>query len=87
MAGALAASRRARHPDHRPPVLLQIYFREPRGVLFELATPSPGFATDEDPAHLGEALRLPPQHEHLREQLERSLTPLVNPRAKTAPSP
>jgi glyoxalase family protein len=64
-----------------------IYFREPRGVLFELATPSPGFAIDEDPAHLGEALRLPPQHEHLRGRLEQSLTPLINPRAKTAASP
>jgi glyoxalase family protein len=63
---------------------LSIYFREPRGVLFELATPSPGFAIDEDPEHLGEALRLPPQHEHLRAHLEHSLTPLVNPRA---PSP
>lgn len=63
---------------------LSIYFREPRGVLFELATPSPGFAVDEDPNHLGEALRLPPQHEHLRERLERSLTPLVNPRAGIA---
>jgi len=62
---------------------LSIYFREPRGVLFELATPSPGFAIDEDPEHLGEQLRLPPQHEHLREQLEASLTPLVNPRAQT----
>ena len=40
-----------------------IYFREPSGVLFEIATDSPGFATDEDPEHLGEALRLPPQHE------------------------
>jgi glyoxalase family protein len=60
---------------------LSIYFREPRGVLFELATPSPGFAIDEDPAHLGEQLRLPPQHEHLRGHLEHSLTPLVNPRA------
>jgi glyoxalase family protein len=50
-------------------------------VLFELATPSPGFAIDEDPAHLGEELRLPPQHEHLRGHLEQSLTPLVNPRA------
>jgi glyoxalase family protein len=60
---------------------LSIYFREPRGVLFELATPSPGFAIDEDPEHLGEALRLPPQHEHLRDRLERSLTPLRNPRA------
>ncbi len=64
---------------------LSIYFREPGGVLFEIATPSPGFAVDEDPAHLGEALRLPPQHEHLREQLEGSLTPLENPRAKALP--
>jgi glyoxalase family protein len=58
-----------------------IYFREPRGVLFEIATLSPGFATDEDPEHLGEALRLPAQHEHLREQLKRALTPIANPRA------
>jgi glyoxalase family protein len=63
-----------------------IYFREPRGVLFELATPSPGFAIDEDPEHLGEQLRLPPQHEHLRGRLELSLTPLVNPRAEAARS-
>jgi glyoxalase family protein len=65
---------------------LSVYFREPRGVLFELATPSPGFAVDEDPQHLGEQLRLPAQHEHLRTQLERSLTPLVNPRTDRAPS-
>ncbi len=58
-----------------------IYFREPRGILFEIATLSPGFAVDEDPAHLGEALKLPRMHEHLRPQLERTLTPLVNPRA------
>jgi glyoxalase family protein len=58
-----------------------IYFREPRGVLFEIATLSPGFATDEDPEHLGEALRLPTQHEHLRAQLEQTLQPVVNPRA------
>jgi glyoxalase family protein len=63
---------------------LSIYFREPAGVLFELATPSPGFAIDEAPEHLGEELRLPPQHEHLRGRLEVSLTPLVNPRAKAA---
>jgi glyoxalase family protein len=63
---------------------LSIYFREPRGVLFELATPSPGFAIDEDPEHLGEQLRLPPQHEHLRDRLEATLTPLANPRAKAA---
>ena len=58
-----------------------IYFREPSGVLFEIATKSPGFAVDEAPEHLGEALRLPPQHEHLREHLEHALTPLPNPRA------
>jgi glyoxalase family protein len=60
-----------------------IYFREPRGVLFEIATLSPGFAVDEDLEHLGEALKLPAQHEHLREQLERVLSPVVNPRAAT----
>jgi glyoxalase family protein len=57
-----------------------IYFREPRGVLFEIATLSPGFAVDEGPEHLGERLRLPRQHEHLRPQLERLLTPIENPR-------
>jgi glyoxalase family protein len=59
---------------------LSIYFREPQGVLFEIATTSPGFAVDEDAEHLGEELRLPAQHEHLRSHLERSLTPLTNPR-------
>jgi glyoxalase family protein len=58
-----------------------IYFREPRGILFEIATLSPGFAVDEDPNHLGEALKLPPMHEHLRATLERTLTPVVNPRS------
>jgi len=57
-----------------------IYFGEPRGILFEIATVSPGFAVDEDPAHLGEELRLPKQHEHLRPRLEQLLTPVVNPR-------
>ncbi|WP_210493157.1 VOC family protein [Patulibacter sp. SYSU D01012] len=57
-----------------------IYFREPRGVLFEIATLGPGFATDEDAAHLGEELRLPTQHEPLRAQLGRLLTPLTHPR-------
>jgi glyoxalase family protein len=57
-----------------------IYFRVPSGVLFEIATLSPGFAVDEDPAHLGEALRLPSQHEHLRAQLEAALRPVTNPR-------
>jgi glyoxalase family protein len=57
-----------------------IYFRQPQGILFEIATTSPGFAVDENPAHLGEALRLPKQHEHLRPQLEKLLQPIVNPR-------
>ncbi len=57
-----------------------IYFREPSGVLFEIATLGPGFATDEDPARLGEALILPPDFEHLRAQIEPVLTPLPNPR-------
>ncbi|WP_367717375.1 ring-cleaving dioxygenase [Nitratireductor sp. GISD-1A_MAKvit] len=50
-----------------------IYFRAPGGVLFEIATNEPGFASDEDMAHLGEALKLPSQHAHLRERLEASL--------------
>ena len=58
-----------------------IYFREPSGVLFELATLGPGFATDEDPEHLGERLSLPPAFEHLRERIEPVLTPLPDPRA------
>ena len=57
-----------------------IYFREPNGILFELATLGPGFATDEDPEHLGERLSLPPDFEHLRAQIEPALTPLLNPR-------
>jgi glyoxalase family protein len=53
-----------------------VYFRTPGGVLFEVATDGPGFATDEDAAHLGETLQLPPQHEHLRDRLEESLAPI-----------
>ncbi|HLY85729.1 MAG TPA: VOC family protein [Gaiellaceae bacterium] len=58
-----------------------IYFREPGGVLFEIATLGPGFATDEDLAHLGEKLILPPAFEHLRDRVEPVLTPLPDPRA------
>jgi glyoxalase family protein len=61
-----------------------IYFREPAGVLFEIATLGPGFATDEDPAHLGEKLILPPAFEHLRDRVEPVLTPLPDPRAAWA---
>jgi glyoxalase family protein len=59
-----------------------IYFREPSGVLFEIATLGPGFATDEDAEHLGERLSLPPNFEHLRDRLEPVLTPLPNPRGE-----
>ena len=58
-----------------------IYFREPSGVLFEIATIGPGFAVDEDEKHLGEGLSLPPRFESLRAQLQETLTPLPNPRA------
>src|SRR5689334_22493821 len=57
-----------------------IYFGEPRGILFEIATLSPGFAVDEEFEHLGKALRLPKQHEHLRSYLESNLAPISNPR-------
>ena len=61
-----------------------IYFREPSGVLFELATFSPGFAADEDPEHLGESLVLPPWLEEQREQIQARLTPIENPRQQAA---
>jgi glyoxalase family protein len=64
-----------------------IYFREPSGVLFELATLGPGFATDEDPEHLGERLSLPPAFEHLRAEVEPRLTPIENPRERWSPKP
>jgi glyoxalase family protein len=54
-----------------------IYFREPGGVLFEIATDGPGFATDEDAAHLGERLSLPPFLEPRREEIETRLEPIV----------
>jgi glyoxalase family protein len=57
-----------------------VYFREPSGVLFEIATIGPGFAVDEDAEHLGERLSLPPSFEPLRERLEGLLTPLPYPR-------
>ncbi len=84
--GRLAAAGERPTPVIDRQYFLSIYFREPRGVLFELATPSPGFAIDEEPEHLGEQLRLPPQYEQLRDRLEATLTPLVNPRVKAARS-
>ena len=53
-----------------------IYFREPGGVLFEIATDPPGFATDEAPETLGTALKLPPWLEPRRAEVERRLPPV-----------
>jgi glyoxalase family protein len=60
-----------------------VYFREPSGVLFELATIGPGFAVDEDASALGERLSLPPAFEQYRDQVERTLTPLPDVRAES----
>jgi glyoxalase family protein len=59
-----------------------VYFREPSGVLFEIATIGPGFAVDEPLESLGEKLALPPDYEHLRDKLEKVLTPLPDPRSE-----
>jgi glyoxalase family protein len=73
------------HGAHPTPVIdrfyfRSVYFREPSGVLFEIATLGPGFTVDEPLETLGEKLSLPPDYEHLRDQVEPNLTPLVNPR-------
>ena len=57
-----------------------IYFREPSGVLFEIATLGPGFTADEPLETLGEKLSLPPDYEPLRERIEATVTPITNPR-------
>jgi glyoxalase family protein len=54
-----------------------IYFREPGGVLFEVATLQPGFAIDEAPATLGLDLKLPPWEEPYRAEIERGLAPVT----------
>jgi glyoxalase family protein len=61
-----------------------IYFREPSGVLFEIATLGPGFTVDEPLDHLGEKLSLPPDYEHLRAEVEPNLRPVINPRTASA---
>jgi glyoxalase family protein len=63
-----------------------IYFREPSGVLFEIATLGPGFSVDEEPEHLGESLILPPFLEDRREEIEQALVPITNPRQTAAAS-
>ena len=55
-----------------------LYFREPNGILFEIATDNPGFATDETIETLGTALRLPQRYEQSREQIERHLPKLIH---------
>jgi len=57
-----------------------VYFREPSGVLFEIATLGPGFGVDESIETLGQKLVLPPNYERLRDQIEAKLTPIQNPR-------
>lgn len=64
-----------------------VYFREPSGVLFEIATIGPGFGVDEEEAHLGERLSLPPPFEPMREELERTLKPLPYPPAWRVAAP
>jgi len=61
-----------------------IYFREPSGVLFEIATLGPGFDVDEPLESLGEKLSLPPDYEHLRAQVEANLKPVYSPRQVAA---
>jgi glyoxalase family protein len=62
-----------------------IYFREPGGILFEIATDGPGFTVDEPAGNLGQTLQLPPQYEQHRAEIESVLPPiLLGPKAKNA---
>jgi glyoxalase family protein len=61
-----------------------VYFREPGGVLFEIATDPPGFAGDEPVESLGEALKLPPQYEPHRAEIEAVLPTIHLPYAAAA---
>ena len=81
----LEVRERVRNGGSRPTPVIDrfwfksVYFPEPGGVLFELATEGPGFAVDEDPAHLGESLVLPPWLEPERASIEAVLPPLTMP--------
>ena len=55
---------------------MSVYFREPSGILYEIATDPPGFTRDESLESLGEELKLPKQHERLRSHLEQTLAPI-----------
>ena len=82
----LEARERVEHAGRRPTPVIDrfwfksVYFLEPGGVLFELATDGPGFGVDEDLAHLGEKLVLPPWLEPRRAAIESALPGLVPPR-------
>jgi glyoxalase family protein len=80
---AVAAGAHATHIIDRQ-YFHSVYFREPSGVLFELASRDIGFTYDEPAETLGTELKLPPQYEAHRTQLEQLLTPLRNPREATA---
>ena len=83
-----AAGRDAAGAGARPTPIIDrqyfhsVYFREPGGVLFELASSDIGFTLDEPAEALGQELRLPPQFEGQRAELERRLAPLPNPRVR-----
>src|SRR5947207_14413634 len=89
-AATLALPKRTEAASRRPtPVIGRfwfkaVYFTEPGGVLFELATEGPGFSVDEDAAHLGESLVLPPWLEPERRQIEAVLPALTPPRPAPA---
>jgi glyoxalase family protein len=61
-----------------------VYFREPGGVLFEIATDPPGFTLDEPAAELGTSLKLPPMYEPMRDRIERTLPALRLPHVRHA---
>ncbi|MEA2346856.1 MAG: glyoxalase family protein [Thermoleophilaceae bacterium] len=73
---------RLREAGHHPTDVIDrfyfrsIYFREPSGVLFEIATLGPGFTSDEPPESLGEHLSLPPRFESMRAEVEANLKPV-----------
>jgi hypothetical protein len=64
-----------------------IYYREPGGILFEIATDTPGFFIDEPREHLGERLMLPREYESRRPAIERALPSLVLPHERTTAGP
>jgi glyoxalase family protein len=87
----LAVRRQVQEAGSRPTEVIDrfwfrsVYFKEPGGVLFEIATEGPGFAVDEDAAHLGERLILPPWLEPHRREIEAVLPPLRQPAPAEVP--